>query len=194
MVPPGPRPVASRTWAALTALALIGSVTVALAGPAGALSTLTEPGAPQDVSAASQSPTVVVNADPDLDCDFLPDLEGQGHKPCLGAATGVGEVRVQWGSPDYLGGAGSVIEAYHIYRATEPHGNFSLVDTVPGFVETGEQVYYDRGLDPLTTYWYTVSAENQVGEGPPSESSCAAPGPWVDFLEPPTAQPCDPLP
>jgi hypothetical protein len=47
---------------------------------------------------------------------------------------------------------------YRIYRSGSPSGIYSLRG------DNGSEAYYDTGLSPNTTYYYTVSAYNSYGE------------------------------
>ena len=70
----------------------------------------------------------------------------------VGSAT---SIALQWqlsSSPDLLG--------YNVYRATASGGPYSRVNPVP----TGRTAYYnDEGLNPLTPYFYKVSAVDSSG-------------------------------
>jgi titin len=88
--------------------------------------------------------------------------------PTLTSATaGNGQVTLAWNAPASNGGA--TITAYKVYRGTASGGETLL--TTLGAV-TG---WTDTGTTNGTTYWYTVSAVNSVGEGVASNERSAAP-------------------
>lgn len=78
----------------------------------------------------------------------------------------IGDVFVTWQPP--AGNGGAVLRAYRVYR------NAELIATV------GPQVtgFRDPGLAPTEAYVYTITAANDVGEGPQSDPACSAPAPW----------------
>jgi fibronectin type 3 domain-containing protein len=85
----------------------------------------------------------------------------------LNAQAGDGSVYLTWQAPNDNGG--SPIKFYHIYRGSSPD-QLSRVATV-GDVRS----YTDTGLTNGQTYWYRVSAENDVGEGGWSNPASATP-------------------
>lgn len=99
----------------------------------------------------------------------------------LVATPGDGSVALTWSVPEDDGGR--PITSYHIYRGTSPGGE-SLYATVGGDILSYTDVEVTNG----ETYWYQVSAENEVGEGPRSnevsatpEAPPAPPGPPLDL-------------
>jgi fibronectin type 3 domain-containing protein len=86
----------------------------------------------------------------------------------LNAQGGDGAVYLTWDAPGDNGG--SPITYYHIYRGTSPD-QLSQYDSVGG----DARAYTDSGVTNGQTYWYRVSAENDVGEGPWSNLASATP-------------------
>src|SRR5436190_1932533 len=85
----------------------------------------------------------------------------------LAATGGNAQVGLTWQAPASNGG--SPITNYKIYRGTASGGE-TLVATI------GNQLSYsDGGLTNGVTYYYKVSAVNNVGEGPPSNEASATP-------------------
>src|SRR5437867_4444093 len=85
----------------------------------------------------------------------------------LAATGGNAQVGLTWQAPGSNGG--SPITNYKIYRGTASGGE-TLVATI------GNQLSYsDGGLTNGVTYYYKVSAVNNVGEGPPSNEASATP-------------------
>lgn len=84
----------------------------------------------------------------------------------LTATAGNAQVTLAWSPPSDDGG--SAVMNYRIYRSFSSLGETLL--TTLGNV-TG---YSDAGLGNGRTYFYTVSAVNVVGEGPPSSETFAA--------------------
>lgn len=81
------------------------------------------------------------------------------------AGPGQGQITLTWSPPSDDGG--SPIQYYNIYRSTTP-GNEQLV-----FVGFWGTTFTDAGLTSSTTYYYTVTATNAVGEGPWSNEAFA---------------------
>ena len=78
--------------------------------------------------------------------------------PTLSSATaGNGQVTLSWMAPASNGG--STITGYRLYRGTAPGAETLLVNLGTG------TTYTSTGLVNGTTYYYTVSALNSVGEG-----------------------------
>lgn len=75
----------------------------------------------------------------------------------LSAKAGDTQVALSWDAPSSDGGA--VVSGYRVYRGSSAEGPWGLVGspTATNFV--------DRGLTNGTTYWYRVTAVNEVGEG-----------------------------
>jgi fibronectin type 3 domain-containing protein len=87
----------------------------------------------------------------------------------LAATAGDGSVDLSWSPP--LADGGSAVTNYEIYRGTAS-GTESWV------AEVGNVgAYTDGGLTNGTTYYYTVTAKNAVGEGPASNEASATPQP-----------------
>jgi len=85
----------------------------------------------------------------------------------LSASPGDATVTLTWSAPSSNGG--SPITNYRIYRATTSGGE-TLKATI------GNQLSYsDGGLTNGVTYYYQVSAVNNVGEGPRSNEASATP-------------------
>src|SRR5205807_1012092 len=85
----------------------------------------------------------------------------------LAATGGNAQVTLTWQAPASDGG--SPIANYKIYRGTTS-GSETLVATI------GNQLSYsDGGLTNGVTYYYQVSAVNNVGEGPRSNEASATP-------------------
>jgi len=85
----------------------------------------------------------------------------------LAATGGNAQVTLTWQAPASNGG--SPITNYKIYRGTTSGGE-TLVATI------GNQLSYsDGGLTNGVTYYYQVSAVNNVGEGPRSNEASATP-------------------
>jgi fibronectin type 3 domain-containing protein len=85
----------------------------------------------------------------------------------LEAAPGNGTVTLTWSAPEDDGGR--PITNYHIWRGTSPDGE-SKYDTVEDV-----HSYTDSGATNGETYYYKVSAQNEVGEGGLSNEASATP-------------------
>jgi titin len=94
----------------------------------------------------------------------------------LVAVASDGFVRLTWQPPADTGG--SAITGYRIYRGTAPGTGVLLQSTA---VVTS---FDDTTVTNETTYYYTVSAENAVGEGSPTGEVSARPSNLVLPLEP----------
>ena len=94
----------------------------------------------------------------------------------LSALAGDGAVSLSWSAPSFDGG--SPITSYRIYRGESPGGETFL--TSLGTVTS----FQDSGLTNGTTYYYRVSAENALGEGPLSTEASATPQAAVTPSEP----------
>ena len=97
----------------------------------------------------------------------------------LAATGGNTTVDLTWAAPSSDGG--SAVTHYEIYRGTSS-GSQSWVAEVGN----APLSFHDIGLANGTTYYYTVSAKNAVGEGPQSAEASAKPQP------PPPAPPSAP--
>lgn len=96
----------------------------------------------------------------------LPDPPG-GLETVQGP--GAGEVTLDWQPPGDDGGI--AVDAYHVYR-TDADGTTTRAGT------TNETGFVDGGLADDTTYTYTVSTVNDVGEGPVADPVAGqTPGP-----------------
>ena len=107
---------------------------------------------------------------------FDPTEPAAPAAPQVTAARAVGVVHVTWSTPD---DGGSPITAYKIYRGT-PGEQEILLTTVSGNVNN----YDDTTASPDLTYYYRVTAINNMGEGLSCglafalvpESACRLPG------------------
>jgi hypothetical protein len=86
--------------------------------------------------------------------------------PSLTASGGSGVVHLTWSAP---ANGGSPITNYKVYRGASPGGETLL--TQLGNVASFDDTAVSNG----TTYYYTVSAVNSVGEGPVSSEASATP-------------------
>jgi hypothetical protein len=77
-----------------------------------------------------------------------------------------GEIRLQWQVPASDGG--TAITGYRLHRGTDAD-HLTLVAEVTG------RAFTDQHLDPLTTYYYRVTAVNAAGESPLSERADSKP-------------------
>jgi hypothetical protein len=66
---------------------------------------------------------------------------------------------LEWMSP-----AGDLVDAYHIQRSLNSGGPYTVTHQTSG----GTMTTLDTDLDPGTTYYYRVIAENEMGESDPS--------------------------
>jgi chitodextrinase len=96
--------------------------------------------------------------------------------PALNSATpGNGLVTLGWSAPP---NGGSAITGYRLYRGTAAGGE-TLLTTVANVTSYG-----DSTVKNGTTYYYTVSAVNAVGEGPQSGERSATPAAPADTTAP----------
>lgn len=81
----------------------------------------------------------------------------------LGARSGpdFGQVSLEWAPPAYDGGRPTLY--YSLHRGDSP-------DRQTWFADVGAQetAYVDRGLEDGAHFYYTLTATNELGEGPPS--------------------------
>jgi len=85
------------------------------------------------------------------------------------ATAGNAQVVVSWIVPTSDGG--SPITGYNVYRATSPGGELAP----PIGANVSGTSFTDPGLSNGTTYYYTVTAVNAVGESPQSAEASATP-------------------
>src|SRR5437773_1332769 len=85
----------------------------------------------------------------------------------LTATAGDGTVDLAWSAPGSDGG--SPITNYKIYRGGSSNGE-TLLDTIGDVLS-----YTDTSVTNGNTYYYKVTAVNEVGEGPPSNEASATP-------------------
>ncbi|HET9188735.1 MAG TPA: fibronectin type III domain-containing protein, partial [Acidothermaceae bacterium] len=93
--------------------------------------------------------------------EYQPGAATTPGAPSATAAGITGGAQISWTTPD---SGGSTIIGYNVYRGTAPGGEGT--QPVAQLVTTNS--YADSGLAAGTTYYYTVTAVNGVGEGPPS--------------------------
>ena len=100
-----------------------------------------------------------------------PTPTAPGSPQSLAATPGAGSITIDWALPASDGG--SAITTYHVFRRTDTDA-IAEIGTVPA---TSPQTYTDSdsALVAGTTYYYTVTAENGVGAGPPSNEVSASP-------------------
>jgi fibronectin type 3 domain-containing protein len=85
------------------------------------------------------------------------------------ASAGNTQVVVSWAVPASDGG--SPITGYNVYRGTSPAGE----STTPIATNVSPTSFTDTGLTDGTTYYYTVTAVNAIGESPQSAEASATP-------------------
>jgi fibronectin type 3 domain-containing protein len=91
--------------------------------------------------------------------------------PTLEVASGADHsVSLAWSAPASDGG--SAIDHYRVYRGTAPGSETFLDQTATGDIKA----YTDSTAVNGTTYYYEVSASNEVGEGAPSNERAATGG------------------
>ena len=83
----------------------------------------------------------------------------------LAAVTGNGQVTLSWAAPASDGG--SPVSGYNVYQGTSPGGETGT--PVNGSPVTATS-YTVTGLVNGTTYYFKVTAANQLGEGPGAEA------------------------
>ncbi len=87
------------------------------------------------------------------------------------SATGVGDVILAWDRPAELGG----YEVYYqVYRGTS-------LDSIVRQASVLATTYRDVNVTPGTTYYYRISAINQIGEGSPSALLSVVAG-WITLV------------
>ncbi|MFQ5907792.1 MAG: fibronectin type III domain-containing protein [Thermoplasmata archaeon] len=98
----------------------------------------------------------------------------------LVATTGVGQVDLTWDAP--FSDGGSPITNYRVFRGTAPGTAVFLADA-------GSSLSYaDTAVTTGQTYYYQVSAENAVGEGPSSSEAVAMTEVAIQILAPRAGQ------
>jgi parallel beta-helix repeat protein len=100
--------------------------------------------------------------------EFRPGAATVPDAPSAAASAGLGTVQLSWTSP---ASGGSPITGYRVYRSTSPGGEGSQPLAQVGVVTS----YQDSALTAGTTYYYQVSAVNNVGEGARSAEVSATP-------------------
>ena len=109
--------------------------------------------------------------------DGSPPGDGPPGAPIgLSALAGDDSVSLSWSAPSFDGG--SQLTGYRVYRGTSPGGETLLQSTGTG------TSFADTTALNGTTYYYKVSAENALGEGPLSNEASATPSDLVPPLEP----------
>lgn len=84
-----------------------------------------------------------------------------------------GSIDIFWEPPADDGGA--PVTRYVVCRGTAP----DALTACGSVTDTASQ---HGGLQPLTTYYFSVSAINPIGRGPASAPACSKPGPWPATL------------
>ncbi len=104
--------------------------------------------------------------------DGTPPGDGPPGAPtALSALAGDGSVSLSWNAPSFDGG--SELTGYGVYRGTSPGSETFLESTGTG------TSFVDSTAQNGTTYYYKVSAENALGEGPLSNEAQATPSDLV---------------
>ncbi len=113
-----------------------------------------------------------VNTEGESPSSSLWVVPGSHPTPPLNTAAVVGDeyVHVIWEEP--LDDGGFAVTEYRIYRGTSP-GDEVFLDNVP----YGQNNFNDTSADNWQTYHYYVTAVNERGESPPSETVSATPLP-----------------
>lgn len=104
---------------------------------------------------------------PDSAVPQEPPEDPPGPPGDLQATGGAGSVSLSWTAPSP---GDSMITQYNIYRATDP-----TMPTSPTFTTTGTS-YTDSSVTNGQTYYYSVSAVSNVGEGAAAGPVTAIPG------------------
>jgi hypothetical protein len=97
------------------------------------------------------------------------------------AGPGLHEITLTWQAAPHAAADG--VAAYRLYRGAAPGAEQPLTELGPD-----ARSYRDVGLDPLTTYYYRVTAATASAESPPSHEDCTRP--WPAHLLPSTDAPC----
>ncbi len=93
------------------------------------------------------------------------------------AADDRAEVSLRWSRPrtDQDGGDLTGLRSFVVYRAQDGPGALSAVDTV----DAGSSAFTDTGLEPATTYYYSVSATDGSGNVSPRALTVSATTPGI---------------
>ncbi len=93
------------------------------------------------------------------------------------AADDRAEVSLRWTRPrtDQDGGDLTGLRSFVVYRAQDGPGALSAVDTV----DAGSSAFTDTGLEPATTYYYSVSATDGSGNVSPRAQAVSATTPGI---------------
>ncbi len=120
------------------------------------------PGGPGSAGAsgAAATPTCTI-------CQAAGGASSPSAPAGVSVAPSAGQVSLSWSAPSSNGGA--AVTGYHVYRSASSGQLGSLVGSPTGTSLT------DSGLSNGTTYFYSVSAVNSVGEGPASPQVSATP-------------------
>ena len=104
--------------------------------------------------------------------DGRPPGDGPPGAPtALSALAGDGSVSLSWNAPSFDGGSDLI--GYRVYRGPSPGDETFLESTGTG------TSFVDGTAQNGTTYYYKVSAENALGEGPRSNGAPATPSELV---------------
>nr|QNO53395.1 hypothetical protein JNHLJEBA_00005 [Methanosarcinales archaeon ANME-1 ERB6] len=116
----------------------------------------------------SPSPEVSPSPSPEVSPSPSPIVTTPSAPQKLRATAGDGYVNLSWSTPSDDGG--SPVTEYKIYRGTSPGGEGPLA-----FVSAPTTSYNDTAVTNNQTYYYQVSAVNEVGEGAKPEEASAIP-------------------
>src|SRR5437773_1915476 len=112
---------------------------------------------------------LIGNSDPSNEASATPNPPATPPDAPQGltATAGDGTVDLAWSAPGSDGG--SPITNYKVYRGGSSNGE-TLLDTIGDVLS-----YTDTSVTNGNTYYYKVTAVNEVGEGPPSNEASATP-------------------